>query len=222
MRLSPDSVIFWEYGFVRINATIVFTWGLMLLMTLVAALVTRRLSRGMHRSRWQNVLEFIVIFIEGQMSGAGLARPRRYLGFLGTIFLFVAVASLCAIVPGFDPPTGSLSTTTALALCVFFAVPLYGIREQGLWRFLASYARPTPLMLPFNLLGDLSRTVALAVRLFGNMMSGTMIGGILLVVMPFFFPILLTILGLLTGVIQAYIFFILATVFIAAATSATD
>jgi F-type H+-transporting ATPase subunit a len=134
------------------------------------------------------------------------------------LFLLVAMASICTIIPGYSPPTGSLSTTTALALCVFVAVPLFGIEDQGLSGYLKSYTKPTIMMLPFNIIGELSRTLALAVRLFGNMMSGAMIIAILLTITPFIFPIFMTALGLLTGMVQAYIFSILAAVYIAAAT----
>jgi F-type H+-transporting ATPase subunit a len=125
---------------------------------------------------------------------------------------------LCTLIPGFTPPTGSLSTTAALALCVFVAVPLFGIEEQGLAGYLKTYTKPTIIMLPFNIISEVSRTLALAVRLFGNMMSGVMIVGILLTITPFLFPIMMTMLGLLTGMVQAYIFSILAAVYIAAAT----
>jgi len=220
MRLSPDEIVYWQYGFVTLNATIVFTWALMLALVLGAALITRRLSHGPTRGRWQNVLEIIVITIEQQIDDVGLTHPRRYLGFLATLFLFVAVAALCTIIPGFEPPTGSLSTTTALALCVFVAVLVFGIEERGVRDYLKSYAQPTAIMLPFNIISEVSRTLALAVRLFGNMMSGAMIIAILLTITPFFFPVVMAVLGLLTGMVQAYIFFILATVYIAAATRA--
>jgi F-type H+-transporting ATPase subunit a len=219
MRISPDAILLWQYGFVKINATIVFTWVLMLAMTLAAILITRRLSWNDDRSRWQNLLEIVVTALDKQIREVGIIRSRDYLGFLATLFLFVALAALCSVIPGYAAPTASLSTTTALALCVFVAVPLFGIRKQGLRRYLASYAQPTPFMLPFNVIGELSRTLALAVRLFGNMMSGAMIAAILLLVTPFFFPIVMAALGLLTGMIQAYIFFILATVYIAASTT---
>jgi len=152
------------------------------------------------------------------LQDVGLRQPRKYLGFLGTLFLFIATSALCTVIPGYEPPTGSLSTTAALALCVFVAVPLFGIQELGLGAYLGSYARPNWLMLPFNIIGELSRTLALAIRLFGNMMSGAIMIGILLTITPFIFPILMTLLGLLTGMVQAYIFSILATVYIAAAT----
>jgi len=222
MRLSPDEWIFWLHGFLKLNATIAFTWLLMLVLTLGAWLVTRRLSRGLQRSRWQNLLEIVVLGIVQQIEQVGLRQPRRYLAFLGTLFLFVAAAALFTILPGYEPPTGSLSTTLALALCVFVAVPLYGIRDQGLRGYLKSYLEPTALMLPFNIISEVSRTLALAVRLFGNMMSGAMIIAILLTITPFLFPVLMTALGLLTGMVQAYIFSILAAVYVAAATHVGD
>lgn len=221
MRLSPDELIYWQYGFFKLNATIVFTWGLMLALAVGSKLITRKLSTDLTRSRWQNLLEIIVTSIEKQIEEIGLRNPERYLRFLGTLFLFVAAASLCIVIPGYEPPTASLSTTVALALCVFVAVPLYGIKAQGFGGYLKSYVKPTFIMLPFNIISEVSRTLALAVRLFGNMMSGAMIIGILLTITPFFFPIVMTTLGLLTGMVQAYIFSILAAVYIAAATRAS-
>ncbi|MBC7700518.1 F0F1 ATP synthase subunit A [Aquabacterium sp.] len=218
MRLSPDELIFWQHGFVKLNATIVFTWGLMLVLAIGARLITRRLSKDeRQRTRWQNLLEIIVTMIQTQIKEVGLRQPRKYIGFLGTLFLFVASASVCTVIPGYEPPTGSLSTTAALALCVLVAVPYFGIADQGLGGYLASYAEPTIIMLPFNIISEVSRTLALAVRLFGNMMSGAMIIAILLTITPFIFPAIMTVLGLLTGMVQAYIFFVLATVYIAAA-----
>jgi len=218
MRLSPDEMIFWQYGFLKLNATIVFTWGLMFLLAVSSKLITRRLSTGHQRSRWQNLLEIVVTGIAKQIEEVGLRQPEKYLGFLGTLFLYVASASLCTVIPGYEPPTGSLSTTVALALCVLVAVPAFGIADQGLGGYLKSYVEPTFIMLPFNVISEISRTLALAVRLFGNMMSGAMIIAILLTITPFMFPIVMTVLGLLTGMVQAYIFSILAAVYIAAAT----
>lgn len=218
MQLSPDEVIYWQQGVFKLNGTIVFTWGLMLLLSLGAFLITRHLSQDHQRSRWQNLLEIVVVGILAQIEEVGLKEPAKYLAFLGTLFLFVATAALCTVFPGYEPPTGSLSTTAALALCVLVAVPLFGIEEQGLGGYLKTYTQPTIVMLPFNLISEVSRTLALAVRLFGNMMSGAMIIGILLTITPFIFPVVMTLLGLLTGMVQAYIFSILAAVYIAAAT----
>jgi len=218
MNLSSDQMIFWQYGFFKLNGTIVFTWALMIVLVAGSVLITRRLSMDLKRSQWQNLLEIIVLGIETQITDLGLKQPRTYMGFLGTLFLFVALASLFTLIPGYTPPTGSLSTTTALALCVLVAVPYYGIAAQGVGGYLKSYAEPTIIMLPFNIISELSRTLALAVRLFGNMMSGAMIIAILLTITPFIFPIAMSALGLLTGMVQAYIFSILAGVYIAAAT----
>ena len=160
----------------------------------------------------------IVTTIEAQIKEAGLSHAEKYLPFLGTLFLFIAMSSLGTMIPGFAPPTGSLSTTAALAACVFLAVPFFGIKEQGVRGYLQTYSEPTILMLPFNIISELSRTLALAVRLFGNMMSGVMIIGILLTITPLLFPLVMLALGLLTGMVQAYIFSILAAVYIAAAT----
>jgi F-type H+-transporting ATPase subunit a len=213
-------MILWQHGDLKLNGTIVFTWGVMFVLTVGSKLVTRNLSTELTRSRWQNLLEMIVTSIETQIEEVGLPNPKTYLAFLGTLLLFLATANLFTVVPGYQPPTGSLSTTTALAICVFVAVPFFGIREQGLGGYLKSYVEPTFIMLPFNIISEVSRTLALAVRLFGNMMSGVMIVGILLTITPFVFPVVMTTLGLLTGMVQAYIFSILAAVYIAAATRA--
>ena len=222
MHLSSDALILWQHGFIKLNVTIVTTWALMLVMVVGAKLVTRNLEHRVDISRWQSILEVIVVTIRNQIGEVGLKHPEKYLGFLGTLFLFIALSNFCTIFPGYEPPTGSLSTTAALALSVFIAVPLFGIAESGLGAFLRSYTRPTLIMLPFNVISELSRTLALAIRLFGNIMSGSMILAILLTITPFIFPIVMTLLGLLTGMVQAYIFSILATVYITAATRARE
>jgi len=216
--ISPDQVTIWQWGPISLNATIVFTWVVMLLLVLCSWLVTRRLSSEVRLSRWENLLEILVKGMQDQIREISHQETRMYLPFVGTLFLFIALSNLLSIVPGYVSPTASLSTTTALAICVFVAVPVYGILNQGLLGYLKQYIRPTVLMLPFNLIGELSRTLALAVRLFGNMMSGAKIGAILLAITPLFFPIIMHALGLLTGLIQAYIFAILAMVYIASAT----
>jgi F-type H+-transporting ATPase subunit a len=218
MNLSSDQQVLWGHGFLKLNGTIVTTWAIMAALALGSKLVTRRLVVEGAISRWQGSLEIIVTTMEKQLKELGLDHPETYLAFLGTLFLFIATACLWTLIPGYMPPTGSLSTTAALALCVFIAVPVFGIREQGFGAYLKSYAEPTPIMLPFNVISEFSRTLALAVRLFGNMMSGVMIIAILLTITPFFFPAAMTALGLLTGMVQAYIFSILAAVYIAAAT----
>ena len=217
-QISPDQVLFWEWGPIHLNATIVFTWGVMALMTLGSWLVTRRLSSGTKVSRWQNLLEVIVSYMQKEIKEISQQETGSYLYFAGSLFLFILVSNILTIFPGFIAPTASLSTTAGLAICVFVAVPIYGIISRGILGYLKQYIEPTIFMLPFNVMGELSRTLALAVRLFGNIMSGMKVAAILLALAPLFFPIVMHALGLLTGVIQAYIFAALAMVYIASAT----
>lgn len=218
MRISPDEKIFWQQGFVHLNLTIVTTWALMLVMVVGAWLITRKLKTDVTISRWQSVLEILVLGMRDQIKEVGLNKPEKYISFIGTMFLFIAISNLSTILPWYEPPTGSLSTTAALAVCVFVAVPVFGIADSGLGGYLRSYLQPSFIMLPFNIISELSRTLALAVRLFGNIMSGGLIISILLSIAPFFFPVVMSALGLLTGMVQAYIFSVLATVYITAAT----
>jgi F-type H+-transporting ATPase subunit a len=218
MRLSSDTQVLWQYGFFKLNVTIVTTWALMFILVIGSKIITYNFfSAGKNRSHWQNMLEIIITAMEQQIKKIGLQQPRKYFDFLGTLFLFIATSSLCTIIPGYEPPTGSLSTTTALALCVFVAVPFFGIREEGVSGYFNSFLQPVPIMLPFNIISEFSHTLALAVRLFGNIMSEGIIVAILLTITPFIFPIVMMLLGLLTGMVQAYIFSVLATVYIAAA-----
>ncbi len=219
MTISPDSIILWQWGSLHINATIAYTWLIMLLLTGGSWLITRQLSTGTEISRWQNMLEVLVTGMRDQIRAISHQDPALYLPFVGTLFIYVLSSNLLVVIPGYWPPTGSLSTTTALAICVLVAVPAYGIAYEGALNYLSHYIKPSPLMLPFNLIGEISRTIALAVRLYGNVMSGTVIVAILLTLVPFFFPVIMQLLGLITGTIQAYIFAILATVYIASATS---
>jgi len=147
---------------------------------------------------------------------------RPYLPFVGTLFLFIAISNVLSIFPGYQQPTGSLNTTAALAIAVLLAVPAFGIARVGFWRYLKSYLEPTPFMLPFTILGEITRTMALAVRLFGNIMSGSVIVVILLSITPLFFPVIMQVFGLLIGILQAYIFAVLAMVYIASATAESD
>jgi F-type H+-transporting ATPase subunit a len=222
MDLSPDETVFWQHGFISINLTIVTTWVIIGVMAIASALITRRLKTDIRISRWQCILEMLVTGINKQIEDVGLNQPRKYIGFIGTLFLFIVIANLGIIFPWYEPPTGSLSTTVALAICVFLAVPFFGIEMSGIRSYLKTYVEPTFIMLPFNMISEISRTLALAVRLFGNIMSGGMIVAILLSISPFIFPVVMKALGLLTGMVQAYIFGILATVYIAAAVRKPD
>ncbi|HNY11249.1 MAG TPA: F0F1 ATP synthase subunit A, partial [Candidatus Wallbacteria bacterium] len=206
MRISPDEVAIWRYGHITLNLTVVTTWLLMIAMIVTAKLITRKVSTGIHVSRWQSGLEIIVITLKDLIGGVGISHPENYLGFLGTLFLFIATSNLSTILPFYEPPTGSYSTTAALAVCVFIAVPFFGIRERGLGGYLKSYVKPTFLMLPFHVISEITRTLAMATRLFGNMMSGTMVLALLISLAPLIFPIGVIALGILTGLVQAYIF----------------
>jgi F-type H+-transporting ATPase subunit a len=218
MKLTPDHIVLWQWGFFHVNATMLFTWIVMLLLTVSSWLATRQLAVGeLPRSRWQNALEVLTEFVRGQIRGICPQRADDFLPFIGTLFLFIAISNLMEIVPGWHAPTGSLSTTAALALCVAVAVPVFGIMRQGLVGYIRHYVSPSAFMVPIHLLSEVTRTVALAVRLFGNIMSGSLIVALLLAIAPLFVPVLLQILGMIIGLIQAYIFSILAMVYIAAA-----
>jgi F-type H+-transporting ATPase subunit a len=222
MRPTPDGIVFWQHGFVVINGTIVFTWFVMVVLVVVSVLATRNLSTGRNVSWWQNLLEAIVGTVRKQMREMLGRGGLNYLSFIGTLFLFISVANLLTVLPYYDPPTGSFSLAAALAVAVFVAVPVFGVTEQGVGGYLKHYVQPSPLMLPFNIISELSRTLSLAVRLFGNIMSGTMIVGILLTIAPILVPLIMEALGLLIGQIQAYIFAALATVYIGSAIRSRD
>ncbi len=219
MNLSPDATIIFTAWGVPINATIFYTWIVMALLTAAAMLITRKLRPDVPPNRWRTTLEVIVQSIQSQIEEV-TGRPERHLlYYAGTLFLYVALSNLLLVVPGFTPPTASLSTTTALALSVLIAVPLFGISSRGIGGYLKTYVEPSFIMLPFNITSEFSRGISLAIRLHGNIMSGAVIAAILLGVAPFFFPVVMDVLGLLTGMIQACIFAILATVYISGATA---
>lgn len=215
MEFTPDAVIYWQWEFVSINATLVFTWLTMIVMTSAAWAISRSLRIGSEIGQGQALLELVVIQIRDQIDQAVPEKPEIYVPFIGTLFLFIAVSTVLGAIPGVHVVAASLSTAAALAACVFAAVPIFGVARIGVWTYLSHYVRPSPFMLPFHVIGELSRTLALAVRLFGNLMSGRVLAAILLSVAPFVFPAVLGAFGLLIGVIQAYVFAMLALVYIA-------
>jgi F-type H+-transporting ATPase subunit a len=222
MELSLDQWVLWSRGQVVLNATILYTWLVMALLVSGSWLATRRLSTGEKISPWQNLLEVLVATIREQIRQVGQQDPKPFLPFIGTLFIFISVSSLLTFVPGYHPPTYSLSTTLALALCVLAAEPFYGIAGQGLRGYLSHYLEPTILMLPFHVISEVTRTLSLAMRLFGNVMSGSLLGTILLAVVPLFFPLIMQSLELLIGQVQAFIFAVLATVYIVSASQAHE
>ena len=217
MKYSPDLYILLDWGWGQINATLLFTWLIMLIMAGGSWWITRRLTSSATISAGQNLLEVLVQGMVDHIEEVTQRPPLQFLPIVGTLFLFILVSNIMGLVPFFQPPTGSLSTTCAFALLVFIAVPAYGLTTRTLKNYLGEYIKPSILMLPFNILGEISRTFALAVRLYGNVMSNTVIGIVLLIITPLFVPVIMQALGLLTGVIQAYIFALLALVYIASA-----
>lgn len=219
MELTPDSIVVFEVLGIAVNATIVNTWIIMALLTGASMMMTRKLRPDVPPNRWRTMLEVIVLGIQGQIEEISRHSSKYLLYFSGTLFIFIVTSNLLTVVPGFDPPTASLSTTAALALSVLVAVPIFGITSRGLRGYLRTYLQPSVIMLPFNIISEVTRGVSLAIRLYGNIMSGAVIAAILLGVAPFFFPVVMEMLGLLTGLVQAYIFAILATVYISSATA---
>ena len=198
-QISPDQVILWTWKFITLNVTILYTWLVMAILVFISWLATRNLSSEMTKKGADNFVPLI-----------------------GTLFLFICTSNILVIVPGFIAPTSSITTTAALASCVFIAVPYYGISRNGVLHYLKEYFQPNFIFFPFHVMGEISRTLALTVRLFGNIMSHEKVVGILLAVTPLLFPIIMQALGLLIGVIQAYIFAILSMVYIASALSADE
>jgi F-type H+-transporting ATPase subunit a len=201
-------------GPLGITATVVTTWGLLLVLALGAWLVTRRLSLdrpGLAQTALEGAVQAVDEAIEAVLPGRG----GLLLPFIGTLWLFVALANLIGLVPGLSAPTGDLSTTAALALLVFFSVHWFGIRAVGPRAYLRHYLAPSPLLLPFHLLGELSRTLALAVRLFGNIMSLEMAALLVLLVAGLLVPVPVLMLHIIEALVQAYIFGTLALIYIA-------
>lgn len=221
MQLTPDASVYYSLGWFNLNATLVFTWLVMALLVLLSWLATRNLRPDQPPSRWRNILEQIVLLIEQQVAEVSSVAVRPVTYFAGTLFLFIALSNFLTIVPGFQAPTGSLSTTVALTIAVLMAVPVFSLAHKGVGHYLKQFLQPSWVLLPFNLLGEMSKGVSLSIRLYGNIMSGAVIAAILLSIAPFFFPVVMELLGLITGLIQAYIFAILATVYIASALADT-
>lgn len=199
---------------ITIGGTVFFSWIVMAVLVLVSWLTTRNLKTTVSVSSLQTAMEMIVMTIRSQIKEVSGDNPARYMPIMGTFFLFIGLSNLLTIIPWFRAPTASLSTTLAFSLCVFCAMPIYGIRNQGILGYLKKYIDPTPIMLPMNIISDFSSTFSLAFRLYGNMLSGAIIASVLMMLAPFLIPLPLQILGLITGTIQAYIFSLLAIVYV--------
>lgn len=217
---SPlSTTVLFHLGPVPVTDTVATTWGLMAALTAGAALATRNLK--VRPGRLQAALELLVTGVQGQIRETLRTDPGPYIAFLGGLFVFVASANLLSLIPGLEPPTAHIETDAALAVIVFCATHWFGVRAKGLGPYLADFAKPTWLMLPLNLISEFTRAFSLMVRLFGNIMSGVFIIGVVLSLVGLFAPIPFMALELLTGLIQAYIFTVLAMVFIGGAVSSS-
>ncbi len=211
---SPlESTPLFHIGPLAISGGVVVTWGIMAFLTIGAFLVTRRLR--LRPSRLQALLELVVETMDEQIRETMRTEAPPYRAFIGTLFLFILCANWSSLIPGVEPPTAHLETDAALALIVFLAVIYYGVQAGGLFGYVKSFAAPNPVMIPLNFVENLTRTFSLLVRLFGNVMSGVFVIGIVLSLAGLLVPIPLMALDLLTGAVQAYIFAVLAMVFIA-------
>ncbi|SEN85691.1 ATP synthase F0 subcomplex A subunit [Pseudorhodobacter antarcticus] len=214
MNSPLESTVLFYIGPVPISTAIVTTWAIMALLVLGAYALTRGLS--LHPTRRQAAVELIVTTLDTQIRETTGADPAPYRGFIGTLFVFILFANWASLVPGVEPPTAKLETDAALAVLVFLSVIWFGVRGTGVLGYLKSFAAPNPVMIPLNMLESVTRVFSMFVRLFGNVMSGVFVIGIVASLAGLLVPIPLMALDLLTGLVQAYIFAVLAMVFIAA------
>ena len=205
--------IVFQWGSLQISNTIVTTWAIMAILTLISWLATRRLQ--MEPGSVQTAMEGIVSTIEEAIHGAAPDQTLLLLPFIGTLWVFLVIANLSGLIPGVHAPTRDLSATAALAFLVFLSVHWFGIQCRGLKGYLRHYLTPSPLLLPFNIISEITRTIALAVRLFGNMMSLEMAALLILLVAGFLAPIPILMLHIIEALVQAYIFGMLALIYVA-------
>ncbi|WP_410053202.1 F0F1 ATP synthase subunit A [Bradyrhizobium sp. SZCCHNR1015] len=202
-------------GPVAVTEPVVVTWGLMAILGVGGWLATRSLS--LRPTAAQAIVETVVDVIENQVHETMRVAPAPYVPMIGTLFLFILTANWCSLIPGVEPPTAHIETDAALGLIVFVAIFYFGVRARGLVGYLKTFAEPTFIMVPLNIVETFTRTFSLIVRLFGNVMSGVFVVGIVLSLAGLLVPIPLMALDLLTGAVQAYIFTVLAMVFIGSA-----
>jgi len=213
MELEPG-VVFVMWG-VPVTITVVTTWGLIAVLSGLAVVARRNIHE--RPAHWQAVAQYGLSALQRMLTEVTGAQGEQYVPLVGTVALFILLANLISVLPFIEAPTADINTPFALAVIVFFSVHYYGIRELGVWTYLKKFAQPVWVLLPINILGNVTRTLSLAVRLFGNMISHQIIVAILLVILPLVVPVLLEIFGLFVGVLQAYIFTILTIVYIGGA-----
>lgn len=217
MKSPLTTTVLFHLGPVPITTPVVVTWGIMVVLALTGFIATRRLS--LTPSRFQATLEMIVDAVDSQIRDTMRAPPAPYRALIGTLFLYILFANWSSLIPGVEPPTAHIETDAAMAVIVFLAAIYYGVRARGLGGYLKTFAQPSFVMIPLNIAEAFTRTFSMTVRLFGNVMSGVFIIGVVLSLAGLFVPIPLMALDLLTGAIQAYIFTVLSMVFIASAVS---
>ena len=208
-----DKMYLFELFGIPINVTIVSTWIVMAVLLLMSWLATRRLKSSVKVSKFQTLIEMVVSWLNIEVKEASGDNPKKYMGMGLALFMFVLMSNLLTIVPWFRPPTASLTTSIAMALVVFFAIPYFAIRNAGIKGYLKKFIDPSPYMLPMNIFSEFASSFAMGLRLFGNMLSGVMFGSVLTSFLPFLVPLSMQVLGLLSGSIQAYIFALLAVVY---------
>ena len=210
-----ETAIFFHIGPFAITSVVVTSWGIMLALSVFCWLATRRLA--LDPGPLQTMLEGVVSAMEESISAVLPDCVQQVLPFIGTLWIYIVISNLIGLIPELHSPTGNLSVTAGLALLVFLSVHWFGVRNEGLRRYLKNYLSPSPIMLPFHLIGEVTRTVALAVRLFGNIMSLEMAALLVLLVAGLLVPVPLLMLHIVEGLVQAYIFGMLALIYVAGA-----
>lgn len=208
-----DKIYLFEIFGIPINVTIASTWIVMFILVLISWLATRRLKPSVKVTKFQTLIEMIVSWLNGEIKEASGDNPVKYMGMGLALFMFVLLSNLLTIIPWFRPPTASLTTSIAMAIIVFLAIPYFAIRNAGIKGYLKKFIDPSPYMLPMNIFSEFASSFAMGLRLFGNMLSGVMFGSVLTSFLPFLVPLSMQVLGLLSGSIQAYIFALLAVVY---------
>ena len=205
----------WQFGFITINGSVITTWGIMLVLSLIAWLVNRHLT--LFPTPVQTLMESIIEMIENAIMEVAPEHGRMILPFIATLWIFLVVANLISLIPELHSPTRDLSVTSALAVLVFLSVHYFGIKTQGLKNYLRHYLSPSPILLPFHIISEFTRTLALAIRLFGNIMSLETAAMLILLVAGFLAPIPILMLHIIEALVQAYIFGMLALIYLAGA-----
>jgi F-type H+-transporting ATPase subunit a len=215
-ELFPKIVFAW--GPIQVTNTVVHTWIVMAIVSVVFIILGKRLQ--VRPSRFQNALEWFVEAIDGLISEMIPHQPRIFLPIVGTFAVFIAAINLAGLIPGLRSPSTDLNTPLALAIIVFFSVHYYGIRQKGILGHLKHYVEPIFIMLPIEIAGEFARTLSLTFRLFGNILGEEIIVAVLFLILPLLIPVPMMLFSIFTGVIQAYVFTLLSVVYISSAVQA--